>query len=64
MEKVKEQYSMPRCDIEKLKDEIRKLKKVLKDCKKIFEEMKKSPIVAFDKNEAIILVEKIERVLK
>lgn len=53
----KEQLSMPRCDIEELKE-------VLKDCKKIFEEMKKSPIVAFDKNEAIILVEKIERVLK
>lgn len=52
-----EQLSMPRCDIEELKE-------VLKDCKKIFEEMKKSPIVAFDKNEAIILVEKIERVLK
>lgn len=29
MEKVKEQYSMPRCDIEKLKDELREVLKVL-----------------------------------
>ena len=29
MEKVKEQLSMPRCDIEKLKDELREVLKVL-----------------------------------
>lgn len=29
MEKVKEQYSMPRCDIEELKDELREVLKVL-----------------------------------
>ena len=35
MEKVKEQYSMPRCDIEKLKEEIKGMKIVLQDCKRL-----------------------------
>lgn len=29
MEKIKEQYSMPRCDIEELKEEIKYLKSLL-----------------------------------
>lgn len=32
MEKVKEQLSMPRCDIEELKEENKHLKELLKEC--------------------------------
>ena len=64
MEKVKEQYSMPRCDIEELKKKIKGMKIVLQDCKQMFV-AEKSFLVQCSRLEDIeSIIERIDEVLK
>nr|DAU95910.1 MAG TPA: hypothetical protein [Caudoviricetes sp.] len=64
MEKVKEQYSMPRCDIEELKQKIKGMKIVLQDCKQMFV-AEKSFLVQCSRLEDIeSIIERIDEVLK
>lgn len=59
-----EQLSMPRCDIEELKEEIKKLKIVLQDCKQMFV-AEKSFLVQCSRLEDInSIIERIDEVLK
>ena len=57
-------HTMPRCDIEELKEEIKYLKKVLRDCKQMFV-AEKSFLVQCSRLEDINnIIEKIDEVLK
>ena len=59
-----EQYSMPRCDIEELKNKIKGMKIVLQDCKQMFV-AEKSFLVQCSRLEDIeSIIERIDEVLK
>lgn len=59
-----EEYSMPRCDIEELKQKIKGMKVVLQDCKQMFV-AEKSFLVQCSRLEDInSIIERIDEVLK